>query len=184
MANCWSSFFIILGPFHFTCNPPSVSPIGCALVGCVLHWGWETALHPPKSRGFIIDSSEYFGGNGIARWPSSSQPQRVHIRRRSALRRRKGCTQAFFLISSVCTSEEKGQAFLLAMWVCTSEEEGHAFLLATSVCTSEDDGQALLLTTPASTCLQLCVLQGGRSALACSICLTCVAGRSVDLNSR
>ena len=54
--------------------------------------GGETSSPPPKSRGFIIDSREYSAGRGIARKPSSSQPQCVHLRSLRVLWRRRDCT--------------------------------------------------------------------------------------------
>ena len=53
---------------------------------------------------------------------SSSQLQRVHLRRRCVLRRRKDCTQAFLLTMLVSTSEE-GQAYLLTTAACTSSQQ-------------------------------------------------------------
>ena len=64
----WSSFFIILRPFHFTCVPPAdiwvwfgllfqLAPCPLGIFFHVVvrwlveraHWGWEPALHPPSS---------------------------------------------------------------------------------------------------------------------------------------
>ena len=96
----------------------------CSAVGwlCVsLEWRDSSPLL--KYRGFVNDSREYFGGRGIARLPSSSQLQRVHLRRRCVLRRRKDCTQAFLFTTSACTSEEEGKAFFLTKSASSSEEE-------------------------------------------------------------
>ena len=131
--------------------------LSCCSVGCVSTWGGETDSSPLKSTGDFCVSRD-FGGRGIARLPSSSQLQRVHLRRRCVLRRRKDCTQAFLFTTSACTSEEEGKAFFLTKSASSSEEEEQVLLLTMRVCTSEEEGQAFFLTMSVSTCSPCFVL--------------------------
>ena len=119
----------------------------CSAVGwlCV-SLGWRDSSPLLKYRGFVNNSRENFGGRGIAGLPSSSQLQRVHLRRRCVLWRRKDCTQAFLF-----TTEEEGKAFFL-----TNEEQ--VLLLTMWVCNA----------ARASFCLEQCQLRGESLGCECA----------------
>ena len=63
-----SSFFIILRPFHFTCDPPQCLGWLVLVVVCLTGCG-EEGSPLPKSVGYFFLSRGFFGGRGIARRP-------------------------------------------------------------------------------------------------------------------